>query len=483
MAETHVVIIGTGFSGIAMAIALKQRGINDFVILEKAQGVGGTWRENTYPGAECDIPSALYSFSFEHNPDWQYKWSEQPQILDYLRHTADKYELLPHIHFGEEVVEAAFDAETRRWQIESASSRQWSSRFLITAVGQLHHPFTPVIAGQEQFRGEQFHSARWNHATEFAGKSVAVVGNAASALQFIPHIAQQAKQLTVFQRSANWVIPKLDRPYKPWEQWLSDKVPLVAKLYRLRLWLRNELLVFPVMRGNRVLQFWLRSLHGRYLKQTIKDPELRAKLTPDYPVGAKRVLFSDDYFDALARPHVELITGTPHALTGDSLRMTSGREIPVDIVIYGTGFKTNPFLAPINITGRDGMSLPHAWRDGAHAYLGVCTSGFPNLFMLYGPNTNLGHNSIILMTESQARYIADCIQGLDEKGLQTMEVKESVEQSYNDELQARLKKMVWNTLDNSWYKDGARITNNWAGSTWEYKRRMKRVDWRAYRLG
>jgi len=482
MTKTQVLIIGTGFSGIAMAIALKKAGINDFVILEKAQGVGGTWRENTYPGAECDIPSALYSYSFEHNPAWQYKWSEQPQILDYLQHTSDKYELLPHIRFGEEVVRACFNEEEKCWRVESASSAQWRSQFLVAAVGQLHHPFTPDIPGQDQFEGEQFHSAGWNHDIELEGKSVAVLGNAASALQFVPEVAKQARQLTVIQRSANWVIPKLDRPYKPWEQWLSDKVPLVARLYRLRLWLRNELMVYPVMRGNRLLQFWLRGMHQRYLKRTIADPELRAKLTPDYPVGAKRVLFSDDYFDALARSNVELITERVASLQARAVRMQSGREIPVDVVIYGTGFKTNPFLAPMDIVGLQGARLREVWRDGAHAYLGVCTSGFPNLFMLYGPNTNLGHNSIVLMAESQARYIAECIRTVQCDGLQTIDVLASVEQAYNEELQARLKDMVWNALGESWYKDGTRITNNWAGTTWEYMRKMKQVDWQAYRL-
>lgn len=482
MTTTRVLIVGTGFSGIAMAIALQKAGIHDFVMLEKAQGVGGTWRENTYPGAECDIPSALYSYSFEHNPEWQYKWSEQPQILEYLQHTADKYSLTPKIKFGEEVVSADYDESARCWQIQSASGARWASQFFITAVGQLHHPFVPDIPGQDRFQGIQFHSARWDHTADLSGKSVAVVGNAASALQFIPQIAPEVRQLTVLQRSANWVIPKLDRPYKPWEQWLSDKVPLVASLYRLRLWLRNELFVFPVMRGNRLLQAILRGMHMRYLKREIADPVLRQKLIPDYPLGAKRILFSDDYFAALARPNVELVTDRVAELTETSLLTAGGRSIPVDAVIYGTGFKTNPFLAPMNIRGLAGRALHQAWHDGAHAYLGVCTSGFPNLFMLYGPNTNLGHNSIILMAESQANYIATCIAELAAKGRRSMTVIDEVEQSYNDELQARLRSTVWNALTDSWYKDGARITNNWAGSTWEYMRRLKKIDWSAYQI-
>ncbi len=482
MTTTRVVIVGAGFSGIAMAIALQKAGIDDFVILEKAQGVGGTWRENTYPGAECDIPSALYSYSFEHNAQWQYKWSEQPQILEYLKNTSQKYALLPHIRFGEELVSANFDETTKQWHLESAKGERWECQFFISAVGQLHHPFIPEISGQDKFQGIHFHSARWDHSADLKGKSVAVIGNAASALQFIPQIAPVAKQLTVLQRSANWVVPKLDRPYKPWEQWLSDKVPLVAKLYRLRLWLRNELLVFPIMKGNRFLQFVLRMMHMRYLKSAITDPALREKLIPDYPVGAKRILFSDDYFDALARPNVELLTDQVSQIKESSLVTSTGREIPVDALIYGTGFKTNPFLAPMNIGGVGGVSLQETWRDGAHAYLGVCTSGFPNFFMLYGPNTNLGHNSIVLMVESQANYIASCIKKLKEKGWQSMSVIDEIEQAYNKELQGRLRASVWNSLSESWYKDGARITNNWAGSTWEYRRRLKRVDWSAFEV-
>ncbi|MFT5575989.1 MAG: cation diffusion facilitator CzcD-associated flavoprotein CzcO [Bermanella sp.] len=482
MTTTRAVIIGTGFSGIAMAIALQKAGIDDFVILEKAQGVGGTWRENTYPGAECDIPSALYSYSFEHNAQWQYKWSEQPQILEYLKNTAQKYALLEHIRFGEEVVSAHFDEAGKQWHVESETGGRWISQFLITAVGQLHHPFIPVIPGQDEFKGVHFHSACWDHSVDLNGKSVAVIGNAASALQFIPQIAPLVKQLTVIQRSANWVIPKLDRPYKPWEQWLSDKVPLVTRLYRLRLWLRNELLVYPVMKGNRFLQFCLRLMHMRYLKQRVADSALREKLIPDYPLGAKRILFSDDYFDALVRPNVELLTGQIAQMTESSLMTTDGRQISVDAVIYGTGFKTNPFLAPMDICGIEGRSLQQVWQGGAHAYLGVCTSGFPNFFMLYGPNTNLGHNSIVLMVESQANYIGTCIKDMAAKGGQSMTVIDEFEQGYNEELQRRLRATVWNSLTESWYKDGTRITNNWAGSAWEYMRRLKRVDWAAFKV-
>ncbi|MBB3047040.1 cation diffusion facilitator CzcD-associated flavoprotein CzcO [Litorivivens lipolytica] len=480
MITTDVVIIGTGFSGMGMAIALQKAGISRFLLLEKAKEVGGTWRENTYPGAECDIPSALYSYSFEHNPAWEFKWSEQPQIFDYLKKTAAKHELYEHIHFGQEVRSASFDEATRSWKVETVQGMQIQSRFLVSAVGQLHRPFVPALPGIENFNGPRFHSARWRHDVNLKGKRVAVVGNAASALQFIPQIAPEVGKLTIFQRSANWVMPKFDRPYKPWEQWLSDKVPFVAKLYRFRLWARNEWLVFPMLTGNRLVQAVFRRIHMKYLNRTVTDPELRKKLIPDYPVGAKRVLFSDDYFEALARDNVDVVTERIERIEQDAIVTQDGTSHLVDVLIFGTGFRTNPFLAPMDIRGMGGKSLREHWREGAQAYYGVCTSHFPNFFMMYGPNTNLGHNSIVIMAEAQARFISECIQRMTGAG--ALVVKPEAEEAYNRELQRRLRRMVWNSLDASWYKDGGRVTNNWAGTTLEYMRRMKRINWRDFEV-
>jgi len=475
-----IIIIGAGFSGMGLAIHLQKAGISDFAILEKADEVGGTWRENHYPGAECDIASALYSYSFEHNADWQYKWAEQRQIFDYLKGTAKKYGLYAHIHFGVELGSAQYDEAAQCWHLRSANGDEWQCQFLVTAVGQLHHPFTPRLPGQVSFVGPQFHSAAWDSSVELAGKRVVVIGNAASALQFIPKIAPQVAKLTVFQRSANWVIPKLDRPYKAWEQWLSARIPLVARYYRFSIWLRNELLIYPIMQGrslHRRIALWM---HRRYIKKYICDPVLRAKLTPDYPMGAKRILVSDDYYAAMARANVELDVDGIARLSECGVVTADGREIPADVIIYGTGFKTNPFLAPMTIVGKDGLSLREAWGSGAQAYLGMMTAGFPNLFMMYGPNTNLGHNSIVIMSEAQARYITDCIQVLDRDGRRSIEVKTEAEQQYNAELQQRLANMAWNTINASWYKDGDKITNNWPGSTYEYIRRTRRVCWDQY---
>lgn len=477
-----IIIIGAGFSGMGLAIHLQKAGITDFAILEKADEVGGTWRENHYPGAECDIASALYSYSFEHNADWHYKWAEQPQIYDYLKGTAKKYGLYEHIRFGTEVSSAHFDEQAKCWHIRSAGGEEWCCQFLVSAVGQLHHPFTPKIDGQSEFNGPQFHSARWQHDVDLSGKRVAVVGNAASALQFIPQIAPTVAKLTVFQRGANWVIPKLDRPYKAWEQWLSARIPLVASYYRFSVWLRNELLIYPIMQGRRLhclIGLWM---HRRYIKKHIKDPALRAKLTPDYPMGAKRILVSDDYYPAMAMANVDLEVSGIARLSETGLVTRDGREVPADVIIYGTGFKTNPFLAPMDIRGIGGQRLRDAWHDGAQAYMGMITGGFPNLFMLYGPNTNLGHNSIVIMAESQARYITDAIETLDRNAQTVIEVKAEVEQKYNEEMQQRLSKMAWNAIEASWYKDGDKITNNWPGSTYEYIRRTRQVQWADFKI-
>ncbi len=480
--QPRIVIIGTGFAGIALAIYLKKAGITDFVILEKAAGIGGTWRENTYPGAECDVPSALYSFSFEHNAEWQYKWAEQCQILDYLHHVCDKHELNAHIRFGQEVAAATWDEKVQHWHVERHQDLALHCQFLVSAVGQLHHPAIPALANETAFRGPHFHSAQWRHDVDLSGKNVAVIGNAASALQFIPQIATSAGRLTVFQRSPNWVLPKMDRPYRTWEQWLSEKLPVVTKIYRLRLWLLGELVLFPLMRGNRLMAAWARWRARRYIASRIADPALREKLLPDYPVGAKRILFSDNYFDALARANVEVVTTPIAGLCESGVICTDGSEVPADVLIYGTGFKTNPFLAPMAIRGEGGKLLADTWGQGAHAYLGITTSGFPNLFMMYGPNTNLGHNSIVIMLEAQARYIVQCLQGLAARNAVALDVRSEVEAAYNDRLQARLAGMAWSQIETSWYMDGGRITNNWAGSTCEYLRLCRRVDWTDFKI-
>lgn len=477
--HTRTLIVGSGFSGLAMAIALKKAGDDDFIILEKAREVGGTWRENHYPGAECDVASALYCYSFEPNPEWRYKWSEQPQIFSYLKQVAQKYDIYRHVQFERNLIEAHYGGDAGYWRLRCADGSVYHSQFWVSAVGQLHRPMIPEIPGKQAFRGAQFHSAEWDHSVDLRDKRVAVIGNAASAVQFIPQIAPQVKQLTVLQRSANWVLPKLDRPYREWEKALSRRLPIAAKFYRLLLWLRSEVLLFPLMAGNPLLQWWAKTMNRRYLRRHIDDPELRRKLTPDYPVGAKRVLFSDDYYSALARGNTQLVDTPVRRLNEEGIELESGEQLDVDVLIYGTGFRTNPFLAGIDVRAEDNSSLADKWRGGAEAYLGVACAGVPNFFMMYGPNTNLGHNSIVLMAESQARYIA----ALMARTETTIEVDAQAQQDYNREIQRRLQRMVWNRVADSWYRDGGKITNNWPGRCAEYARRTRRPNWRHFRFG
>jgi cation diffusion facilitator CzcD-associated flavoprotein CzcO len=478
--RTRIAIIGTGFSGIALGHYLLQAGYRDFVMLEKADEVGGTWRENTYPGAECDVPSALYSFSFEPSSRWRYKWAAQPQILDYLRGVANNNGLYTHIRFGRQVVGATWDAARSLWSVRMANGEVVEAQFVVSALGQLHVPMIPDLPGRDSFSGPAFHSAQWRHDVDLAGKRIAVIGNAASAIQLIPQIATQAAKLTVFQRSANWILPKQDRSYARWEHWLMEHVPPANLVYRLKLWLLGEVALLGIMQRKPFWTRWGERNNKRYLERVVKDPELRRKLTPDYPIGAKRVLFSDDYYTALVRPNVELVTNPIAGLTPSGVRCSDGREIPADVVIYATGFRTNPFLGSIEVRGRDGQTLAEHWQGGATAYMGLATHGFPNLFMMYGPNTNLGHNSIVVMLEAQARYLVACLQEMDEAKTQTLEVRADAEKRYNEEIQQRLASMAWNAVEKSWYKDGGRITNNWPGSTWEYMQRCARPDFGAF---
>jgi cation diffusion facilitator CzcD-associated flavoprotein CzcO len=470
------IIVGTGFSGICLAIKLKQMGIDDFILLEKAGELGGTWRDNHYPGAECDVPSALYSFSFATKTDWDYQWSEQPQILEYIRKTAAKHGVVSHMRFRSELGSARYDEEHGRWTLQLTNGATLSTQFLISAVGQLHKPHMPEIPGAETFQGSRFHSANWQHEVDLTDKSVAVIGNAASAVQFVPVVAQQAGHLRIFQRSANWVSRKRDRRYTEREKKLLRLFPIAKRLARLRIYLRNELLVYPAFKGNRLNKWLVKMACLTYLNQTITDAQLRQKLLPDYPVGAKRILVVDGYYEALMRDNVDVVTESIDTIDEAGIRTRDGKHHPCDVIIYGTGFVTNPFLDGISIRGKSGALLSEHWSDGAKAYLGIATCDFPNLFFLYGPNTNLGHNSILLMAESQADYIIQAISAVAARDAAAVEVRQEIEAQYNNEIQTRLQAMVWNKVADSWYKSGGRITNNWPGSVGEYRRLTRRFN-------
>jgi cation diffusion facilitator CzcD-associated flavoprotein CzcO len=478
----RIVIIGAGHSGICMGMQLKRAGLDDFVILEKGPTLGGTWRDNIYPGASCDAPSFLYSFSFAQKTDWSRRFAWQPELLAYSVECAVRSGVLQHCRFNAEVVAARFDDARELWRIELAGGDVVEAQFLVTGVGQLHRPSTPSIPGREGFRGAQFHSARWDHDVDLAGRRIAVIGNAASAVQFVPQIAPLAERLTIFQRSANWLLPRKDCLYPPRLHRRMARWPWLARLrHRLQWFFFGEMQLTPLMKQVRVMQ-WLATRYARlHLRRQVRDPALRAKLVPDYPIGAKRVLFNDDYYPTLNRDNVRLVTDGVERIEPTGIRTATGEIVEADVIIFATGFQTTDFLAPMTIIGSGGRDLREEWRHGAHAYLGVTVSGFPNLFMLYGPNTNLGHNSILVMIEAQVDYIIDAIGRMDAQGLRRLEVKRAVMEEYNRWLQRDLSKSVWAADKQSWYKlaDGT-ITNNWPHGTIRYRRMLRVADLSVY---
>jgi cation diffusion facilitator CzcD-associated flavoprotein CzcO len=472
----RIAIIGSGFAGICMAIQLRRAGFEDLTLFEKSDRLGGTWRDNTYPGAACDTPAFSYCFSFEQKTDWSRKWAPQQEILGYLEHCARAWDLLPRIRTGTEIASARFDAGRSVWQLRTSAGEEIEAEILISAVGQLNRPAIPAIPGLERFRGACFHSARWNHGYELDGRNVAVIGNAASAIQFVPRIAPVVRRLHVFQRSANWMLPRGDRAYSAAERRRFARHPWLARLYRWWIWGVHELR-YPVFRGNAFLGRRVARLAERHMRAQVADPVLQDALVPDYPVGGKRILISDDYYRTLNRGNVDVVTQPIDHLDEDAVVTRDGRRWPVDAVILATGFETTRFLAPMAIAGRDGTLLEVEWKDGAQAYLGISVAGFPNFFMLYGPNTNLGHNSILFMLECQARYITDCLRQMAERNLASIELRRDVMEACNRRLQAELRRTVWAATDHSWYKtaDG-RITNNWSGTTTRYWWRTRRAD-------
>jgi cation diffusion facilitator CzcD-associated flavoprotein CzcO len=483
--STRIAIIGAGHSGICMGMQLKRAGIHDFLILEKGATLGGTWRDNTYPGASCDAPSFLYSFSFAQKTDWSRRFAWQAELLAYSVECAVQSDLLPHCRFNAEVTAASFDDARGVWRITLADGSPVEAQFLVTGVGQLHRPAVPALAGRDDFAGLQFHSARWDHGVDLAGKRIAVIGNAASAVQFVPQIAPLASQLTIFQRSANWLMPRKDRLYSPrLHRWMARWPWLARARHQFQWFFFGEMQLTPLMKQVRVVQ-WLATLKSKmHLRRQVRDPALRAKLTPDYPIGAKRVLFNDDYYPTLNRANVRLVTDAIERIEASGVRTRNGELVAADVIIYATGFRATDFLAPMAITGAGGRSLRDEWQAGARAYLGVTVSGFPNLFMLYGPNTNLGHNSILVMIEAQVGYVIDAIRQLDARKLQRLDVKRAVMDTYNDWLRKDLAKSVWAADKQSWYKlaDGT-ITNNWPHSTIRYRRLLRDAHLDAYEVG
>ena len=472
---TSIGIIGAGFGGVAVAVEMLRGGHDDIRLWERSDDLGGVWRDNTYPGAGCDVPSPLYSFSYEPNPNWTRRYALQREIHDYVRGFADKYGVTPRISYGREVTAATWDADTTDWTVTFADGSTESVDVLVSAVGQLSDPTLPAIPGIESFEGPSFHSARWDHTADIHGRTVAVVGSGASAVQLVPHLVRDGERVVVFQRSPNYLLPKPDMPYKKWHAGMFHRIPATQRLERGGIWTLLEQFArgldaeSPVGKINRAVA--LRHLHSQ-----VKDPELRAKLTPDYPIGCKRILFSNDFYPALAEPTVEVVTEAVTEVRPHAVVDATGREHPADVVVYATGFDSQDFLDSIDVTGADGEKLATRWADGAHAYLGMYVPGFPNLFVTYGPNTNLGGGSIIYMLEAQARHMRQVMDRLESGSYDSVQVTAATEQAYDRELTEKLERSVWASCEN-WYRHpSGRITSNWPGATLPFARRTRTLE-------
>jgi cation diffusion facilitator CzcD-associated flavoprotein CzcO len=480
---TQVLIIGTGFSGLGMGIRLKQAGLHDFAILEQAGSVGGTWRDNHYPGAACDVPSYLYSFSFEPNPSWSRSFGEQAEILAYLNHCADKYGLRPHLRFHTEIARAAWDERKSVWDVETKDGRTFRAKAIVSGCGGLSKPAYPDIPGLASFEGKTFHSARWDHSFPLEGKRVGVLGTGASAIQIVPAVAPKVGKLEVFQRTPPWIVPKLDVAIPEGMKKAFRRAPGLQQVTRAAIYwaLEWRAYAFTVRPG---LMKRAEPQALAYLASRVKDPVLRAKLTPSYTMGCKRILLSNEYYEALQRENVELVTDGIDRVTPEGVRTKDGKTHALDVLVCATGFQAADAVAPFEIRGRDGRELSEEWRGGAEAYLGTTVTGFPNLFLLMGPNTGLGHNSMVFIIESQIQYALDAILTMNAKKLASVEVRPQAQRVYNERLQARLAKTVWNTGGcKAWYttRDG-KNTTLWPGFTFEYRYRTRRFDPAQYDL-
>jgi cation diffusion facilitator CzcD-associated flavoprotein CzcO len=480
---TDVLIIGTGFAGIGMAIRLRQAGFDDFLILERADDVGGTWRDNHYPGAACDVESHFYSFSFEQNPNWSHMFARQGEIWDYMRGCVDKYGLRPRIRFGAAVARARFDEATRTWEVDAADGRRFRARVLVAGCGGLSRPAKPDIPGLAAFEGASFHSARWQDDYRFEGKRVAVVGTGASAIQFVPEIAPRVAKLHVFQRTPPWIMPRPDRPITAREKAVFRRAPALQRLRRAAIFWRRELYALGMIVDPRIMRLGQR-LALANLKKAVKDAELRRRLTPTYVMGCKRILLSNDYYPALVRDNVELVTDGIAQVEANGIRDRLGNLRELDAIVLATGFEAAEQLAPFEIRGRGGQNLDDAWREGGEAYRGTTIAGFPNLFMIVGPNTGLGHGSMIFMIEAQIEYILRGLEALRSRRLHLAEVLPAAQRRYNEELHARLAKTVWTTGGcSSWYKTRAgKNTTLWPGFMWQFARMMRDFDAASYVL-
>jgi cation diffusion facilitator CzcD-associated flavoprotein CzcO len=474
MEHVRVAIIGAGFSGVGAAIRLMREGVTDLAILERSDDIGGTWRDNTYPGCACDVQSHLYSYSFAPNPDWTRSFSRQPEIWAYFKRVAGSSGVMRYLRLGHEVLGAGWDAPARRWLVRTSRGDLTASA-LIMAAGALSDPVLPELTGLERFSGAAFHSARWDHAADLRGRRVAVIGTGASAIQFIPEIQPVVERLYVFQRTAPWVVPRRDRALRQWERALFRRVPAAQRLVRAAIYAGREALVVAFRRE--ALMRRLQWIAMRHLRRSVSDPALRERLTPPFTMGCKRVLPSNAYYPAVSQPNVEVVTGRIARVTEGAVVTEDGSAREVDVIVFATGFRpTDPVLGHA-IRGRGGRSLAETWQGSPRAYLGTMVAGFPNLFLLMGPNTALGHSSVLYMVEAQLELVAAAIRRLSDHGLLALEPREEAQSAYVAEVDRHMRGSVWTSGGcSSWYLDHTgRNSTIWPDFTFRFRRMLSRL--------
>jgi cation diffusion facilitator CzcD-associated flavoprotein CzcO len=477
----HIAVLGTGFSGLGMAIRLKQRGYDDFVVLERATDIGGTWRDNTYPGCACDIPSHLYSFSFAPNPDWSHQYPRQTEIRDYLRSCADRFGILPHILWNSAVIDAAWNEDELRWHITTPQQHLTADVF-ISGNGPLNEPSFPALPGIEHFEGTLFHSSQWQHDYDLRGKRVAVIGTGASSIQFVPQIQPVVDHLLLFQRTPAWIVPRLDYPIPASQRALFRRLPITQRLKRLRIYLRNELTALGLLYRPKLMKAGI-EIAQKHLESQVPDPILRAKLTPNYAMGCKRILVSGDFYPALGQPNVDVITDHIREVRAQRIVTADVQEHAVDAMICGTGFHVTDTSFPGHVRGCGGQTLAEAWQAGPSAYLGTAVAGFPNLFILIGPNTGLGHSSMVYMIEAQVVYILDALDVMRRRDVQAVSLRPEVQATFLAEMRRRMQGTAWSSGCSSWYLDAhGHNTTLWPGFTFEFKHRTRRFDVKSYIL-
>lgn len=481
MAKVHdVIIVGTGFAGLCMAIALRQMQRHDFLLLERAQEVGGTWRDNAYPGAACDVPSHLYSLSFFPKADWSRKYPTQPELFAYLKRIARTHNLYPQIRFQENLLEAKYLTQTKVWQV-TTSQGQYLARSLIMGTGGLAEPKLPDVPGVESFRGKTFHSARWEDSHSLSGKRVAVVGSGASAIQIVPELVKQKAQVTVFQRTPNWIIPRFDRPYSALEKQLFKHVPGVRRAHRAAIYWGHEARVMGMVIHPALMKLF-QKVAELHIRRQVKDRELRELVTPEYLIGCRRILISNHWYPALQASNCTLRAEGISEVTPTGVITASGEALSFDVMVYATGFYATENPIAKRIKGPE-QRLSEAWAEGEEAYLGTTVAGFPNLYMIIGPNTGLGHTSMIFMIEQQVKLIQKLLRHQTQKGAQTLAVKPEVQKQFNQQLQRRLQQSVWATGCNSWYQHrNGKITALWPGFTFEFWWQTQRFSPSDYEL-